>query len=96
MERATSQIGNNVRQGSADQIMQDEGENGGSALQARQATAVVAASGSVLASAGKKMTKDQEEEFKEQLVQFKGASSPLMHILSLYSYFFTKFTEEKS
>ena len=33
MERASSQIGNGMRQGSAaDQIMQDEGENGGSAL----------------------------------------------------------------
>jgi hypothetical protein len=101
MERASSQIGNGMRQGSAaDQIMQDEGENGGSALQARQAVAQVATSSSVQApgtgSASKKMTKDQEDQLKEQLVQFKGASSPLMHILSLYSYFFTKFAEEKT
>jgi hypothetical protein len=41
------------------------------------------------------MSKEQEEEFKELLMQFKTASSPLMHILSLYSYFFTKFQEEK-
>lgn len=42
-----------------------------------------------------KMTKEQEEEFKELLLRFKAESSPLMHILSLYSYFFTKFHEAK-
>jgi len=30
------------------------------------------------------------------VAQFKATSSPLMHILSLYRSFFTKFTEEKN
>jgi hypothetical protein len=64
----------------ADQRMQDE--DGG-------------AGGPAGASSTSKMSKEQEEEFKELLMQFKTASSPLMHILSLYSYFFTKFQEEK-
>lgn len=63
-----------------DQRMQDE--DGG-------------AGGPAGANSTSKMSKDQEEEFKELLTQFKTASSPLMHILSLYSYFFTKFQEEK-
>jgi hypothetical protein len=41
------------------------------------------------------MTQDQEDQFKQLLGQFKADSSPLMHILSLYSLFFTKFTDEK-
>ena len=101
MERAASQLSSGARQGqAADQIMQDEGANGGSASNVRQAAAMAGASGPaqapVTAAASKKMTKDQEEQFKEQLLQFKGASSPLIHILTLYAYFFTKFTEEKS
>ena len=47
------------------------------------------------AAGSKKMTPEQEDQFKQLLVQFKTDSSPLMHILSLYNYFFTKFTEEK-
>ena len=100
MERAASQINNEARQGqAADQIMQDEGENGRSAPNVPQA-AMPGASGPAQAPATAlsrlKMTKDQEEQLKEQLLQFKGASSPLIHILTLYAYFFTKFTEEKS
>jgi hypothetical protein len=41
------------------------------------------------------MTQDQEDQFKQLLGQFKADSSPLTHILSLYSLFFTKFTDEK-
>ena len=44
----------------------------------------------------KKMTKEQEEEIKEFLRQFRSDSSPLMHVLSLHSYFFNKLAEDKS
>jgi hypothetical protein len=46
-------------------------------------------------SPAQKMTQDQEDQFKQLLGQFKADSSPLMHVLSLYSLFFTKFTNEK-
>ena len=43
----------------------------------------------------KKITSEQEEELKEFLSQFKIDSAPIKHILSLNSFFFAKFTEEK-
>lgn len=46
--------------------------------------------------ASQKLTKDQEEQVKGLLAQFKADSSPLAHILTLYSYFFSKFTEERT
>jgi len=48
------------------------------------------------ASASKKMSKEQEEELKEMLTRFQLESSPIRHILTLNSFFFTKFSEEKS
>ena len=84
MERTSSQMS-----GGRDQIMQDD-PTGTSALVRQPAAAAT----TVQAAGPKKMTKDQEAEFKEFLVQFKTDSSPLMHILSLNSYFFNKFTEE--
>ena len=42
------------------------------------------------------MNKEQEDEIKEHLRQFRSDSSPLMHVLSLHSYFFNKLAEDKS
>ena len=44
----------------------------------------------------KKMNKDQEEEIREYLKRFRADSSPLMHVLSLHSYFFNKLAEDKT
>ena len=42
------------------------------------------------------MNKEQEEEIREHLRQFRSDSSPLMHVLSLHSYFFNKLAEDKT
>jgi len=47
-------------------------------------------------SSSKKLTKEQEDQVKNLLSQFKADSSPLVHILTLYSYFFSKFAEERT
>ena len=44
----------------------------------------------------KKMNKEQEEEIREYLKQFRADSSPLMHVLSLHSYFFNNLAEDKT
>lgn len=41
------------------------------------------------------MTKDQELELKDVLSRFQLESSPIKHILTLKSFFFSRFTEER-
>lgn len=91
LERAHSQVSAGAREASGvDQIMQEDGAQGSSLAAAGTVAIVPSLSGA------KKMTQEQEDQFKQLLAQFKTDSSPLMHILTLYNYFFTKFTEEKS
>ena len=43
----------------------------------------------------KKITPEQEKDLSDFLTQFKMDCAPIKHILSLNSFFFAKFTEEK-
>ena len=48
-----------------------------------------------IASSKHKINKNEEDQLKDLLEQFKADSAPLMHILFLYSFFYQKFSEEK-
>lgn len=86
LERNPSQHSASGVEGQADEAMREEGLQG---LALRD-------QGSAAETKVKKMTKEQEEEIRELLKQFKADSSPLMHVLSLHSYFFSKLSEDKA
>lgn len=82
IERVHSQLSSGGR-GNSDQIMQPEG----SALQRE-----------VLTSEAEQQSlgKEEEEQVKGLLLQFKADAAPLTHILTLYNNFYVKFKEEKN
>lgn len=86
LERNPSQQSAGGQDGQADQAMREENLH----------VLALKDQGSVVDGKVKKMTKEQDEEIRELLKQFKADSSPLMHVLSLHSYFFSKLSEDKA